>query len=119
LFERLALPSPKKTKTGYSTDVSVLSELADDYPIAGYILEHRQLQKLQSTYVESLPKMVNVRTGRIHTTYNQTIAGTGRLSSTEPNLQNIPIRTALGREIRKAFIPKKGNLLLSADYSQI
>jgi DNA polymerase-1 len=119
LFERLALPSPKKTKTGYSTDVSVLSELSEDYPIAGYILEHRQLQKLQSTYVESLPKMVNVRTGRIHTTYNQTIAGTGRLSSTEPNLQNIPIRTALGREIRKAFIPKKGNLLLSADYSQI
>jgi DNA polymerase-1 len=119
LFERLALPSPKKTKTGYSTDVSVLSELSEDYPIAGYILEHRQLQKLQSTYVESLPKMVNARTGRIHTTYNQTIAGTGRLSSTEPNLQNIPIRTALGREIRKAFIPKKGNLLLSADYSQI
>lgn len=119
LFDRLALPSPKKTKTGYSTDVSVLSELAEEYPIAGYILEHRQLQKLQSTYVESLPKMVNARTGRIHTTYNQTIAGTGRLSSTEPNLQNIPIRTALGREIRKAFVPKKGNVLLSADYSQI
>ena len=119
LFERLSLPAPKKTKTGYSTDVSVLSELSEDYPIAGYILEHRQLQKLQSTYVESLPKMVNPHTGRIHTTYNQTIAGTGRLSSTEPNLQNIPIRTALGREIRKAFVPKAGNILLSADYSQI
>lgn len=119
LFDRLSLPAPKKTKTGYSTDVSVLSELAEEYPIAGYILEHRQLQKLQSTYVESLPKMVNARTGRIHTTYNQTIAGTGRLSSTEPNLQNIPIRTALGREIRKAFIPQKGNIMLSADYSQI
>lgn len=119
LFDRLALPSPKKTKTGYSTDVSVLSELSEEYPIAGYILEHRQLQKLQSTYVESLPKMVNAKTGRIHTTYNQTIAGTGRLSSTEPNLQNIPIRTALGREIRKAFVPKPGNILLSADYSQI
>lgn len=119
LFERLSLPAPKKTKTGYSTDVSVLSELSEDYPIAGYILEHRQLQKLQSTYVESLPKMVNPNTGRIHTTYNQTIAGTGRLSSTEPNLQNIPIRTSLGREIRKAFVPKSGNILLSADYSQI
>lgn len=119
MFDRLALPSPKKTKTGYSTDVSVLSELSEEYPIAGYILEHRQLQKLQSTYVESLPKMVNAKTGRIHTTYNQTIAGTGRLSSTEPNLQNIPIRTALGREIRKAFVPKPGNILLSADYSQI
>jgi DNA polymerase-1 len=97
----------------------VLSELSEEFPIAGYILEHRQLQKLQSTYVESLPKMVNAATGRIHTTYNQTIAGTGRLSSTEPNLQNIPIRTSLGREIRKAFVPKEGNILLSADYSQI
>lgn len=120
LFEKMMIPTGKKTKTGYSTDVSVLSELAEIYPIAGMILEHRQLQKLQSTYVESLPTMVNPQTGRIHTTYNQTIAGTGRLSSVEPNLQNIPIRTEIGRSIRKAFIPQaEGALLLSADYSQI
>ncbi|MBK9246663.1 MAG: DNA polymerase I [Ignavibacteria bacterium] len=119
LFDKMMLPHGKKTKTGYSTDVSVLSELAESYPIAGMILEHRQLQKLQSTYVESLPRMVNPRTGRVHTTYNQTIAGTGRLSSVEPNLQNIPIRTEIGRSIRKAFVPKAGAKLLSADYSQI
>lgn len=121
LFDKLKIPGGKKTKTGYSTDVSVLSELAADYPVAGMILEHRQLQKLQSTYVEALPKMVNPQTGRIHTTYNQTIAGTGRLSSVEPNLQNIPIRTALGRSIRRAFIPSDTNnaVLLSCDYSQI
>ncbi|MFN8358385.1 MAG: DNA polymerase I [Candidatus Kapaibacterium sp.] len=119
LFEKMMLPHGKKTKTGYSTDVSVLSELAESFPIAGMILEHRQLQKLQSTYVESLPRMVSPRTGRVHTTYNQTIAGTGRLSSVEPNLQNIPIRTEIGRSIRKAFIPKPGAVLLSADYSQI
>jgi DNA polymerase-1 len=120
LFEKMMIPSGKKTKTSYSTDVSVLSELSESYPIAGMILEHRQLQKLQSTYVESLPKMVNPQTGRVHTTYNQTIAGTGRLSSVEPNLQNIPIRTEIGRSIRKAFVPQtEGALLLSADYSQI
>jgi DNA polymerase-1 len=119
LFDKLQLPKPKKTKNGYSTDVNVLTELSESFPIAGYILEHRQLQKLQSTYVESLPRMVNSRTGRIHTTFNQTIAGTGRLSSVEPNLQNIPIRSALGRSIRKAFVPAKGNSMLSADYSQV
>ena len=120
LFEKMMIPTGKKTKTGYSTDVSVLSELAESYPVAGMILEHRQLQKLQATYVESLPTMVNPRTGRIHTTYNQTIAGTGRLSSVEPNLQNIPIRTEIGRSIRKAFIAQApGAVLLSADYSQI
>jgi DNA polymerase-1 len=119
LFDKLQLPKPKKTKNGYSTDVNVLTELSESFPIAGYILEHRQLQKLQSTDVESLPRMVNSRTGRIHTTFNQTIAGTGRLSSVEPNLQNIPIRSALGRSIRKAFVPAKGNSMLSADYSQV
>lgn len=119
LFDKLQLPKPKKIKNGYSTDVNVLTELSESYPIAGYILEHRQLQKLQNTYVESLPRMVNSRTGRIHTTFNQTIAGTGRLSSVEPNLQNIPIRSALGRSIRKAFVPAKGNSMLSADYSQV
>lgn len=120
LFDKMNIPGGKKTKTGYSTDVSVLSDLAADYPIAGLILEHRQLQKLQSTYVESLPRMIKPTTKRIHTTYNQTIAGTGRLSSVDPNLQNIPIRTALGRSIRKAFIPFNENaVLLSCDYSQI
>lgn len=120
LFEKMMIPAAKKTKTGYSTDVSVLSELAPNYPIAGMILEHRQLQKLQSTYVESLPRMVNLRTGRIHTTFNQTVAGTGRLSSVEPNLQNIPIRTEIGRSIRQAFVAQRpGASLLSADYSQI
>lgn len=120
LFGKLMLPAGKKTKSGYSTDVSVLSELAADYPVAGMILEHRQLQKLQSTYVESLPRMVNLRTGRIHTTFNQTVAGTGRLSSVEPNLQNIPIRTEIGRSIRRAFVAQRpGAVLLSANYSQI
>jgi DNA polymerase I len=120
LFERLKIPAIKKNKTGYSTDASVLSELAQSFPIAQHILEYRGLQKLQNTYVEALPRMINPRTGRIHTTYNQTIAGTGRLSSVEPNLQNIPIRTALGRSIRTAFVPQaKDAVILSADYSQI
>ncbi|MBL7998004.1 MAG: DNA polymerase I [Candidatus Kapabacteria bacterium] len=120
LFERMNIPALKKNKTGYSTDASVLSELATDFPIAQYILEYRGLQKLQNTYVEALPRMINPHTGRIHTTYNQTIAGTGRLSSVEPNLQNIPIRTALGRSIRTAFVPQaKDAVIFSADYSQI
>jgi DNA polymerase-1 len=120
LFDKLQIPPLSKTKTGYSTNVTVLSQLAPIYPIAAYMLDYRQLQKLKSTYVDSLPRMIDSKTGRIHTTYNQTIASTGRLSSTDPNLQNIPIRTDLGKEIRKAFVPgKPDTVLLSADYSQI
>jgi DNA polymerase-1 len=120
LFERLHLPVLKKTKTGYSTDVSVLSELAPSYPIAGLILEYRQLGKLLSTYIEALPALINPRTGRIHTTYNQAATSTGRLSSSNPNLQNIPVRGERGREIRRAFIAQyPDTVLLSADYSQI
>ena len=120
LFEKLMLPSSKKTKTGYSTDSSVLTELAETYPIAQMILDYRQVEKLRSTYVESLPRLINPATGRVHTTFNQTVAATGRLSSTDPNLQNIPIRTELGLQIRKAFVPQhKGNVIVSADYSQI
>lgn len=120
LFEKLMLPSSKKTKTGYSTDSSVLTELAETYPIAQMILDYRQVEKLRSTYVESLPRLINPSTGRVHTTFNQTVAATGRLSSTDPNLQNIPIRTELGLQIRKAFVPqRKGHVIVSADYSQI
>jgi DNA polymerase-1 len=120
LFDKMQIPHLKKTKTGYSTDSSVLEELAEEHPIAELMLEYRQLTKLQSTYVEALPKAVNPRTNRIHTTFNQTIANTGRLSSTNPNLQNIPIRTELGMEIRKAFIAQKPDtVMFSADYSQI
>ncbi len=120
LFERMKIPPVKKTKTGYSTDVSVLEILAENHPVASLILEYRQLTKLQSTYVEALPKLINPRTGRIHTTFNQTVAGTGRLSSTDPNLQNIPIRSELGKQIRRAFIPQaEGAKILSVDYSQI
>ncbi len=120
LFEKLMIPPVKKTKTGYSTDVEVMNELSQTYPIAELILEYRSLAKLLSTYIDALPKLVNPTTGRIHTTYNQTVAATGRLSSTDPNLQNIPIRTDKGKEIRKAFIPRsKDHILLAADYSQI
>ncbi|MDX2128759.1 MAG: DNA polymerase I [Chloroherpetonaceae bacterium] len=120
LFERLKLPPKKRTKTGYSTDVRVLEELAAEFPVAEKILEYRSLQKLRSTYVESLPTLIHPKTGRLHTSFNQTVASTGRLSSSSPNLQNIPIRTEIGREIRRAFIPHHPeHLLLSADYSQI
>ncbi len=120
LFEKLMIPPVKKTKTGFSTDVEVMNQLAETYPIASMILEYRSLAKLLSTYIEALPKLVNPNTGRIHTTYNQTVAATGRLSSTDPNLQNIPIRSDNGKEIRKAFIPKdKNHVLLAADYSQV
>jgi DNA polymerase-1 len=122
LFEKLKLdPKAKKTKTGqYATGEEILSKLADEHEIAQAILEHRQMVKLKSTYVDALPTMINSKTGRIHTTYNQFVAATGRLSSINPNLQNIPIRTARGREIRKAFVPRDENyVLLSADYSQI
>lgn len=116
----MQIPPVSKTKTGYSTDVSVLTQLAPTYPIANMLLEYRQFQKLKSTYIDALPKMINHRTGRIHTNFNQTIAATGRLSSTDPNLQNIPIRTNLGKEVRKAFIPQHSNqLIMSADYSQV
>ncbi|MBX3042655.1 MAG: DNA polymerase I [Candidatus Kapabacteria bacterium] len=120
LFEKMMIPAQKKNKTGYSTDVQVLTELSESFPIAEYVLDYRQITKLQSTYVEALPKLINKHTGRIHTTYNQTVASTGRLSSTDPNLQNIPIRTDLGKEIRKAFVPQhKDYVILSADYSQV
>ncbi len=122
LFDHLKIDAKaKKTKTGqYATGEDVLSKIADKHPVINMVLDYRELQKLKSTYVDTLPKMVNQRTGRIHTQYNQTVASTGRLSSINPNLQNIPIRTEKGREIRKAFVPRsKEHTLLSADYSQI
>ncbi|MBS1708220.1 MAG: DNA polymerase I [Armatimonadetes bacterium] len=118
LFEKLGLPGPKKTKTGWATGAEVLSELAPAYPVAGEILTYRELTKLKSTYADSLPKLVE-DDGRIHTTFNQTVAATGRLSSIDPNLQNIPIRTELGRTIRRAFVAAPGTTLGSFDYSQI
>ena len=119
LFEKLGLPPVKKTKSGFSTDVSVLEELSSQHPLPEKILTYRQLSKLKSTYVDLLPQQVLPKTGRVHTSYNQTVAATGRLSSSDPNLQNIPIRTELGREIRSAFIADPGCELLSSDYSQI
>jgi len=119
LFEKLQLPIVKKTKTGYSTDAEVLQTLASEHPIALKIVQYRELSKLRGTYAEALPKLVNPLTGRIHTKLNQTVTATGRLSSSEPNLQNIPIRTEVGREIRRAFIADEGYRLLSLDYSQI
>lgn len=120
LFERLKLPVVKKTKTGFSTDEGVLTKLAQKHPFPALILEYRQLAKLKSTYIDALPKLVNQETGRIHATFNQIGTETGRLSSNNPNLQNIPIRTELGQQIRKAFIPyKKDHSIVSADYSQI
>ncbi|HWP35652.1 MAG TPA: DNA polymerase I, partial [Thermodesulfobacteriota bacterium] len=119
LFERLKLPVIKRTKTGPSTDADVLRALAAQHPLPAKILEHRQLEKLRSTYVDALPALVDPATGRIHTTFNQTVAETGRLSSDSPNLQNIPIRTELGRRIRSAFVAEPGWRLVSADYSQI
>ncbi len=119
LFEKLQLPATKKTKTGYSTDAEVLEELAELHPIAARIHEHRALAKLKGTYIDALPHFVDPKSGRLHTSYNQTVAATGRLSSEEPNLQNIPIRSELGREIRRAFIADPGCRLIAADYSQI
>jgi DNA polymerase-1 len=120
LFDRMKLPVVKKTATGQpSTDEEVLQELAANYPLPRLILEHRALSKLKSTYTDKLPLMVNPQTGRVHTTYSQAVAVTGRLASTEPNLQNIPVRTAEGRRIREAFIAPPGHVLVSADYSQI
>ena len=119
LFEKLALPPTKRTKTGFSTDESVLEELAADYELPAEILAYRKLSKLKSTYVDALPALIHPGTGRIHGRFNQTVAATGRLSSSHPNLQNIPVRTPEGQEIRKAFVPAEGCVLLSADYSQI
>ena len=112
---------PKKTKTGqYSTAEDVLSNLSKDHTIIANVLEYRQFKKLQSTYVDALPNEINPNTGRVHTAYAQAVAATGRLSSTNPNLQNIPIRTERGKQVRKAFIPRDQNhVLLAADYSQI
>ncbi len=119
LFERLGLPRGRKTKTGYSTDNRVLGDLSHEHEIARLILSYRQLTKLKSGYLDALPRLVNRRTGRVHTSFNQAVAATGRLSSSNPNLQNIPTRTVLGREIRKAFVADDGSILMSADYSQI
>lgn len=121
LFEKLNLPVQKKTKkkTGYSTDVEVLTTLARRHELPAMVLRHRTLAKLKSTYADALLELIHPETGRIHTSFNQSVAATGRLSSSDPNLQNIPIRTEEGREIRKAFIPRQGWHLLSADYSQI
>ncbi len=122
LFEDLKLLPVRKTakKTAHSTDIGVLEVLAREHPLPRILLDYRQLSKLKSTYVDALPALVNKRTGRIHTSFNQTVTATGRLSSSDPNLQNIPIRTDLGKQIRKAFVPKNSDyLILSADYSQV
>ncbi len=119
LFEKLGLPAGKKRKTHYSTDAETLSKLAGEYEIAGLLLKYRELEKLRSSYTDALPLMVNPETGRIHCKFNQTVAATGRLSASEPNLQTIPIRGELGREIRKAVIAEHGFKILSCDYSQI
>lgn len=119
LFHTLGLKPGKKTKTGFSTDISVLEDLARTHELPGEILNYRSLSKLKSTYTDALPLMINKKTGRVHTSFNQTVASTGRLSSSEPNLQNIPIRGEWGRRIREAFIADEGSLILSSDYSQI
>ncbi|MGH7413776.1 MAG: DNA polymerase I, partial [Candidatus Rokuibacteriota bacterium] len=119
LFEKLKLPPVKRTKTGYSTDADVLEQLALGHELPARIVEHRTLAKLKSTYADSLPTLVNPGTGRIHTSFNQLVAATGRLSSSAPNLQNIPVRTELGRRIRAAFVPEPGWRFVAADYSQI
>jgi DNA polymerase I len=119
LYEKLGLKTTRRTKTGLSTDARALQQLTDQHPFVGKLLEYRELAKLKNTYVDALPPLVDPGDGRVHTTYDQTAAATGRLSSTNPNLQNIPVRTDLGRKIRRAFVPDEGCLLLSADYSQI
>ncbi|MCC6489245.1 MAG: DNA polymerase I [Candidatus Hydrogenedentes bacterium] len=120
LFGKLGLKPVRKTKTGFSTDVEVLEALAPEHPLPAKVLEYRVLEKLRGTYIEALPKLVNPNTGRIHTSFNQAVAATGRLSSSDPNLQNIPVRTEIGRRIREGFVPgDSGKKLISADYSQI
>jgi DNA polymerase-1 len=120
LFDKLKLPAVKKTKTGYSTDVGVLEALAAQHPLPRLLLDYREVSKLKSTYLDALPQLVNERTGLVHTSFNQTITSTGRLSSSDPNFQNIPVRTPTGKRVREAFIPRAPeNIILSADYSQI
>lgn len=119
LFSKLGLPRGKKTKTGWSTAVDVLTPLAQEHEIVAQILEYRSLSKLKGTYTDTLPRLIHPETGKIHTSFNQTVTATGRLSSSNPNLQNIPIRGSYGPRIREAFVPEEGNLLLAADYSQI
>lgn len=121
LFEKLGLPAKKKTKTGYSTDSEVLEDLTSksDSAVPGLILKYREIEKLNSTYVKALPTLINEKTNRVHTHLQQNVAATGRLSSVNPNLQNIPIRSEIGREVRKAFVAKKGHQLIGADYSQV
>jgi len=121
LFHKLGLQSGRRTKVtkGFSTSIDILEELAEVHPLARHVLDYRQMAKLKSTYADALPQLINPETGRIHTSYNQTVASTGRLSSSEPNLQNIPARGPWGTRFRRAFVPDKGHLLLAADYSQI
>jgi DNA polymerase-1 len=119
LFEEMQLPFNRRGKGKYSTEASVLEELRPVHPIAGYILEYRQLTKIKSTYIDTLPELVNPKTGRIHTSFNQTRTTTGRLSSSDPNMQNIPVRGELGGQVRQAFIAATGFDLMAADYSQI
>jgi DNA polymerase-1 len=120
LFEKLKLPVVKKTKTGYSTDVEVLEQLKDQHEIVENIIEYRQVMKLKSTYIDGLLNMVNIGDGRIHSNFNQTVTATGRISSTEPNLQNIPVRMEMGRQIRRVFVASdEQHILVDADYSQI
>ncbi len=119
LFDKIGLKPVRKTKTGFSTDIKVLEALQGKHDIIDRLISYRTLSKLKSTYIDTLPKLINPETGRIHTSYNQTVAATGRLSSSDPNLQNIPIRDSFGRQIRRGFVPEKGYYLLAADYSQI
>lgn len=119
LFEKLGLPIIRRTKTGYSTDTEVLQTLAASYAICQYLLDYRALTKLKSTYVDALPQLIHPKTGRVHTSFNQTVAATGRLSSSDPNLQNIPVRSEEGKRIREAFVAEKDFILIDADYSQI
>jgi DNA polymerase-1 len=119
LFDKLQIPTTRRGKSKYSTEALVLAELRKDYPIAGDILEYRQLTKIKSTYIDALPGLVNPKTGRIHTSFNQTRTATGRLSSSDPNMQNIPVRGELGGQVRQAFVAPDGSFMLAGDYSQI
>ncbi|MGH2756432.1 MAG: DNA polymerase I, partial [Actinomycetota bacterium] len=119
LYDKLGLKTTRRTKTGLSTDARALQQLVDQHPFVPKLLEYREVAKLKNTYIDALPPLVDPRDGRIHTTYDQTVTTTGRLSSTDPNLMNIPIRTDVGKQIRRAFVPEPGSALLSVDYSQI